>query len=145
MIEAARWSRCFPFHFDDKCPMYIYAWRCALLLPAQLCPKLVRAVQHYSSIPSSRRPSCDNSRPIEYPNMDEVDATRLARRVPFYVSDPLAFDRFDLHVCSNVPPSHIQIRSNDESIVPLNEWKFPIFFCFVTPTTPPFIVALFCV
>jgi len=55
-----------------------------------------------------------------------------SRRVPLHVSDPLDSYRFDLHVCSNVPPSYIQIRSNDTSIVPLNEWRFPIFLGFIT-------------
>ena len=57
-----------------------------------------------------------------------------SRRVPLHVSDPLDYNRFDLHVCSNVPPSHIhiQIRSNDTSIVPLSEWQFPIFLGFIT-------------
>ena len=36
------------------------------------------------------------------------------------------------NVRSNVPPSHIQIRSNDTSIVPLSEWRFPIFLGFIT-------------
>ena len=83
----------------------------------------------------SRRPNCDNSRPIKYPNMDGIDSSLLVFSscwVPLHVSDPLDSNRFDLHVCSNVPPSHIQIRSNDTSIVPLNEWRFSIFLGFIT-------------
>ena len=66
--------------------------------------------------------------------MDGVDTRYVSvssRRVPLHVSDPLDYNGFDLHVCSDsdVPPSHIhiQIRSNDTSIVPQNECQFPIF------------------